>query len=61
MRSWRNDIQSLVKKFQILALYFFPGVECLTRGGTEFTLAAALPGKEGELHTFDTRQARRPL
>jgi hypothetical protein len=35
--SWRNDIQSLVKKCRILALYFLPkcriGVECLTRGG----------------------------
>jgi hypothetical protein len=36
LSSWRNDIQSLVKKCRILALYFFPkrriGVECLTRG-----------------------------
>jgi hypothetical protein len=45
--SWRKDIQSLVKKCQILALYFFPkcriGVEYLTRGrgGSEFTLTAA--------------------
>jgi hypothetical protein len=33
--AWWNDIQSLVKKCRILALYFFPkwriGVECLTR------------------------------
>jgi hypothetical protein len=46
MSSWRNDIQSLVKKCRILALCFYPkyriGVECLTRGGTEFTLTAAL-------------------
>jgi hypothetical protein len=27
MSSWRNDIQSLVKKCRILALYFFPSVE----------------------------------
>jgi hypothetical protein len=47
-RSSLNDIQSLVKKCQILALYFFPkclihvGIECLTgRGGTEFTLTTA--------------------
>jgi hypothetical protein len=26
MSSWRNDIQSLVKKCRILALYFFPQV-----------------------------------
>jgi hypothetical protein len=46
MSSWRNDIQFLVKKCLILALYFFPkcriGVECLTRLGTEFMLTAAL-------------------
>jgi hypothetical protein len=45
MSSWRNDIQFLVKKRRILALYFFPkcltGIEYLTRGGTEFTLTAA--------------------
>jgi hypothetical protein len=39
MSSWRNDIQSLVKKCRILALYFFPkcriGVECLTRAGVQ--------------------------
>jgi hypothetical protein len=37
MSSWRKDIQSLVKKCRILALYFFPecriGDEYLTRGG----------------------------
>jgi hypothetical protein len=36
MSPWRNDIQSLVKKCRILALYFFHkcriGIECLTRG-----------------------------
>jgi hypothetical protein len=46
MSSWQNDIQSLVKRCRILALYFFPmcriSVECLTSGGTEFTLTAAL-------------------
>jgi hypothetical protein len=46
MSSWRNDIQSLVKKSRILALNFFPkcliGVKYLTRGGTEFTLTTAL-------------------
>jgi hypothetical protein len=46
MSSWRNYIQSLMKKCRNLALYFFPksriGVECLTRGGAEFTLTTAL-------------------
>jgi hypothetical protein len=36
MSSWRDDIQSLVKKCWILAHYFIPkcriGIECLTRG-----------------------------
>jgi hypothetical protein len=44
--SWRNDIQSLVKKCRILALLFFPQVSNRCRvsvqGGTEFTLTAAL-------------------
>jgi hypothetical protein len=31
MNSWQNDIQSLVKKCRILALNFFPSVECLYR------------------------------
>jgi hypothetical protein len=38
MSSWRKDIQSVVKKCRILALYFFPG----EGRGTVFTLTAAL-------------------
>jgi hypothetical protein len=50
MSSWRNDIQSLVKKCRNLALsLFFPQVSNRCRvsdqegggGGTEFTLTAA--------------------
>jgi hypothetical protein len=40
--SWWNDIQSLVKRCRILALYFFPKCRVSDQGGTEFTLTAAL-------------------
>jgi hypothetical protein len=46
MSSWRNDIQSLVKKCRILSLHVYPQVTNRCRvsdqGGTEFTLTASL-------------------
>jgi hypothetical protein len=41
MSTWRKDIQSLVKKCRILALYFFPKCRIGVGRGTEFTFTVA--------------------